>query len=211
MTISSLLSVTDRVIKEFEESLIKLDFLEKDIQENQSVLTLLDEEISLYEEVRVFLQELAEDAREEVAAGLDNIVTLCLQSVFGPTMSFETEIETSRNNTVIDFYVVNNDGEHIVRDSPEDSMGGGVVDTVAIGLRFGLLKVLDPEPIGPIVLDEPAKMVSSDRIESIANLLQELTRIFQKQSIIITHHESLMNVVDNSIYFEKVNGVTQAR
>lgn len=210
MEISNLLNTTSRVIKEYEDSLVRIQVLEEDIIKNKATFDKLVEQIALYEEVRVFLQQLAEVARREVAAGLESIVTLCLQAVFGPTMSFEIEIETSRNSTVINFYVVNSDGEHIVRDSPEDSMGGGVVDTVAIGLRFGLLKVLNPEPIGPIILDEPAKMVSADKIGSIAVLLQELTQMFQKQNIIITHHDSLMEVVDNSIYFEKINGITQA-
>jgi DNA repair exonuclease SbcCD ATPase subunit len=204
-----LLSITNRIIKEYEDSLVKLEILEKDIKRNKDNYTQLDEQITLYEEVRVFLQDLAKDARQQVASGLENIVTLCLQAVFGPTMSFEIEIETSRNNTVIDFYVVNTDGEYAVRDSPEDSMGGGVVDTAAIGLRFGLLKILNPEPIGPIIMDEPAKMVSADKIDSIASLLQELTQMFDKQIIIPTHHESLMTAVDNTIYFEKINGVTK--
>lgn len=206
-----LMATTERVIREYEDSLVKLDMLEDSIEKNKKEYDMLVKDIELYEEVRVFLQELAEVARAEVASGLENIVSLCLQAVFGPTMSFEIDIDTSRNNTVIDFYVVNTDGKETVRFSPEESMGGGVVDTVAIGLRFGLLKILNPEPIGPIILDEPAKMVSADLIDSIAALLQELTQMFDKQNIIVTHHNSLMDVVDNAIYFEKVNGVTKVR
>jgi DNA repair exonuclease SbcCD ATPase subunit len=209
MEIKNLIAVTDRVIREYEESLKQLDYLEKSIEKNQTTYEEVKNDIALYEEVRVFLQELAEVARQEVASGLENIVTLCLQAVFGPTMSFEIDIDTSRNSTVIDFYVVNTDGEETVRFAPEESMGGGVVDTVAIGLRFGLLKILNPEPIGPIILDEPAKMVSGDLIDSIAALLQELTQMFDKQNILVTHHNSLMDVVDNAVYFEKINGVTK--
>lgn len=208
MEINNLLSVTDRVIKEYENSLIKMNMLEEDIQENEEAFRTLMEKITLYEEVRVFLQQLAEAARKEVAAGLENIVTLCLQSVFGPDMSFEIDIETSRNNTVIEFYIVNTEGETAVRSTIEDSYGGGVVDTASIGLRYGLLRVLNPEPIGPILLDEPAKMVSADRIRSIGALIQELNRLFQKQSIMVTHHEPLMDMVENAVYFEKINGVT---
>lgn len=184
--------------------------LEADIKDNEEEFDKLTREIALYEEVRVFLQEMAEATRKQVAAGLENIVTLCLQSVFGPEMSFEIDIDTSRNNTVIEFYVVNTEGETAVRQTLEDSYGGGVVDTAAIGLRYGMLKVLNPEPIGPIILDEPAKMVSGDRIRSIGSLIRELNRLFKKQSIMVTHHEPLMDMVDNAIYFEKVDGVTIA-
>lgn len=211
MELQSLMEVTDRVINEHENNLKELESLERSIEQNQSTYDKLTKKIELLEEVRVFLQQLAEIARAEVASGLEQIVTLCLQAIFGPDMSFEIEIETARNTTSVQFYVLDNSGDGVVRFAPEDTMGGGVVDTVAIGLRFGLLKILNPEPIGPIILDEPAKMVSGDLIDSIAALLKELTTMFDKQNIIVTHHTSLMDVVDNAIYFERINGITQAK
>lgn len=209
MEVGHLMRITDRAIQEYEQSLTRIDVLEQELEKSKEQYEDLLKEIKLFEEVRIFLQELAEVARFQVKSGLETIVTLCLQAVFGPHMSFEIDINTSRNNTVVDFYVVNTEGGGVVRDSPEDTMGGGVVDTCAIGLRFGLLKILNPEPIGPIILDEPAKMVSGDLIQNIASLLQELSQMFGKQNIIVTHHTSLMDVVDHSIHFEKVNGVTR--
>ena len=209
MDFHNLINVTDKVIKDYQDSLNQLEVLEMRIKQNQDQQATLKDEIALLEDVRVFLQELAEVARYQVKSGLEQVVTLCLQAVFGPDMSFEIEIDTSRNNTVVDFYVVNTDGDEVVRFAPEDTMGGGVVDTCAIGLRYGLLKVLNPEPIGPIILDEPAKMVSANYIDSIAQLMQELRSIFEKQNILVTHHLSIMDVVDNAIHFEKVNGVTK--
>lgn len=207
MELESLMAVTDRAIKGFEDSLRELDNFERDFGKTQDALEDLNKEISKLEEVRVFLQELAEIARGEIASGLEQIVTLCLQSVFGDGLSFEIEINTERNNTTVSFYVLNEEGN--VRSEPKDSMGGGVVDVVATGLRFGLLKILNPPPIGPIILDEPGKMISANLIPSFAELIYELTHMFKKQNIMITHHESLMQVADHSIYVEKVNGVSK--
>lgn len=209
MEIGSLIKTTDRVIHEYEQSLLHLKHLEKEMERNNNQLDEINEEISLLEEVQIFLQELAEVARHQIKDGLEKVVTLCLQAIFGPSMSFEIELDTSRNNTIVRFYVVNTEGGRVVRDSPEDSMGGGVIDTVSIGLRFGLLKILNPEPIGPIILDEPAKMVSNDKVEAVADLLKELTMMFDKQNILVTHQSSIMDVVDNAIYFELKNGATQ--
>lgn len=203
------MEATNRVIQEHEESLRHLNELDKQIQKSKSLYESVTKELALMEEVRVFLQELAEVARKEIASGLEQVVTLCLHAVFGEHLSFEIEIETSRNNTVIEFYVVDTSGDQVVRFSPEESMGGGVVDTVATGLRYGLLKILNPEPIGPIILDEPAKMISADLMPSYAALIQELTHMFEKQNILVTHHVSLMDVVDNAVFFEKVNGITK--
>jgi DNA repair exonuclease SbcCD ATPase subunit len=207
MEFESIIEVTDRAIKSFEDSLRKLENLERDLGKTDEAIKDLDKEISKLEEVRVFLQELAEVARAEIASGLEQIVTLCLQSVFGDGLSFEIEIDTERNSTAVSFYVLNIEGN--VRADPKDSMGGTVVDVVAAGLRFGLLKILKPEPVGPIILDEPGKMLSASYRPSFAELIYDLTQMFKKQSIMITHDPYLMQVADHSVYIEKVNGVSK--
>lgn len=203
-----ILQRTDQFIRQYEDKERELVFLEEQIAKLISVIKTYPTQLSLLEEVRLFMQTLAEATRDEIMSGLQQIVTRCLQSVFGPHLTFEIEVETKRNNTGIEFYVVNTDGEHTVRLKPEENMGGGVIDTISIGLRFGLLKILTPAPEGPIFLDEPAKMVSSDRIDSIANLLKELADLFDKQVIMVTHHDSLLEIVDNSIYVRNENGRT---
>lgn len=208
--IQNILLTTEKAISKYEAALIELDEVEAEIKEIDREIASIEKNQELYEGVQVLLQDLAEVTREEVASDLEGVVTLCLQAIFGEELSFEIDIDTSRNNTVIEFYVVDTSGTEPVRLPPEDSMGGGLVDTCAIGLRFGLLQILDPKPLGPIILDEPAKMVSGGKIEAIASLLEELTAIFKKQSIFVTHHPSIMDVVENSIHFEKVNGYTIA-
>lgn len=209
MELESMLSITNQRIQDYEELLRDFSDIERDIERNEALHEELTTEVSKLEKVRLFLQELAEVARGEIASGLEQIVTLCLQSVFGDSMSFEIEIDTSRNNTTVQFYVVNKEGEAVVRAEPKDSAGGGVVDTIAIGLRFGLLKILNPQPVGPIILDEPGKMISANLNQSFANLIYELTHMFGKQNIMITHDTSLMHVADHSIFIEKVNGVSR--
>jgi DNA repair exonuclease SbcCD ATPase subunit len=190
---------------------IRLDFLKQEIDEKQLKKLSLQEANKLLEQVRVFLQELAEFTRDQIMSGLQEVVTLCLQSIFGPDISFEIEVGTLRNNTSIEFYVVSREGDQIVRLKPEDAMGGGVIDTVAIGLRFGLLKVLNPTPIGPVILDEPAKMVSADRIDSIGLLIKDLSRIFGKQILMVTHHHQLTDIADHYVWIEKQAGVSNVK
>jgi len=208
--IQNILDITDEAIASFNGTLAEIDKLELELQENEKELKKLEELLELYEDVRIVLQELAETTREQVCAELEHVVTLCLKAVFvDEELSFEIEINTSRNNTVIEFYVIDESGDEPVRLPPEDSFGGGTVDTCAIGLRFGLLQILDPKPLGPIILDEPAKQVSGGRVVAIAALLQELTDMFKKQTILVTHHEAIMNVIENPIFFEKIKGYTR--
>lgn len=203
-----ILREADAYLEEYRNKERRLVFLDERIRNLLAELQTYPAQLQLLDGVRVFMQTLAEATRDEITSGLQQIVTRCLQSVFGPHLSFEIEVETKRNNTGIEFYVVNTAGEHTIRLRPEENMGGGVIDTISIGLRFGLLKILTPAPEGPIFLDEPAKMVSADRIDSIANLLKELSELFDKQVIMVTHHSSIVEVVDHAIYVRNENGRT---
>ena len=207
--IQNILAITDQAIASYNGSLAEIEKLEIELQENEKELKKLEELLELYEDVRIVLQELAETTRAQVCSDLEHVVTLCLQAVFDDRYSFEIEIDTSRNNTVIEFYVVKTSRGVVTKRPPEDSMGGGTVDTCAIGLRFGLLQILNPKPLGPIILDEPAKMVSVARINAIASLLQELTGMFKKQTILVTHHKSIIDIVDHLIFYEEVDGYTR--
>ena len=207
--IRNILAVTNKAIASYEQTIKELEQMEFDVKDLDAAAQILEKDIELFEECRILLQNLAEVTRKQIASELENVVTLCLQAVFDDTISFEIDIDTSHNNTIIEFYVVDTSGDEPVRLPPEDSMGGGIVDTCAIGLRFGILRILDPAPLGPIILDEPAKMVSGDRVEQIGSLIQELTKMFDKQTLLVTHHTSLMDVMDDSLYFEKVKGYTQ--
>lgn len=206
LTWDSIIAGADRFLHECDSKKQQLAIIEEMYEQEQEDLKQFPAQLKLLEDVRVFMQTLAEATRNEITAGLQEIVTRCLQSVFGEHLTFEIEVETKRNNTGVEFYVVNTSGEHTVRLKPEENMGGGVIDTISIGLRFGLLKILTPTPKGPIFLDEPAKMVSSDRIDSIANLLKELSDLFDKQVIMVTHHDSLLEIMDNSTHVRIENG-----
>ena len=184
----------------------RISFLQTTIEDKQQERERVLHLQKLLEEVRVFLQQLAEVTRDELMKGLQTVVTLCLQHVFGPHIRFEIEVGTLRNNTSIEFFVVNEEGDVPVRLKPEDSMGGGIIDTVSIGLRFGLLKVLNPAPVGPMFLDEPAKMVSADKVEYIGNLLNELSKMFHKQIFLVTHHTQLMDMADRGVYVRQERG-----
>lgn len=193
-------------MKTYEYDQQRMSFLEQLIEEKEQQREVVISTHQLLEQVRVCLQQLAEVTRDQIMEGLKTVVTLCLQHVFGPEMSFEIEVSTLRNNTAIEFFVVIDHGKHVVRMKPEDTMGGGVLDTVSIGLRFGLLRVLDPLPYGPIFLDEPAKMVSQDKVEYIGHLLKDLSQMFEKQIILVTHHTQLYDIADKGIFVEQTQG-----
>lgn len=204
----TLIKAANGLIGEYNIKVAELQTLRRELQAEEDILNELVPLGELYEEARVFLQELAEVARTEMMEGLQTAGTLGLQFVFGPELTFEIEVDTKRNNTAIEFWINDTSGPELVRVKPEENVGGGVLDSLSIGMRYGLLKVRKPAPIGPMFLDEPAKMVSLDLVPSIGQLMKTLARIFKKQTNIITHHRNLLEE-EHTIYFKKVKGITQ--
>lgn len=182
---------------------------ERHSKEIERLLERVPNHLDLLVGTRNLLQTVSEETRRRITKGLEDVVTMCIHSVFGTDYSFRIVPKTKSNSTVIEFYIVDNSGLDEVVLPPESNFGGGMIDTISIGLRFGLMKVIPNPPSTPMILDEPAKMVSADRIESIANLVKELTRIFDKQVIMVTHQEVLMDLADRSLWFTKESGQTK--
>lgn len=176
-------------IRKIDEEERDLARLERELVKKHEEREAFRNHTALLERVRVFVQGIAEATRGEIVSGLEQIVTTCMQIMFGDTYRFEIDVETKNNNTTVEFYVVKDEGEQVVRLKPVGNMAGGMIDTISIGLSFGILKVVPNPPEGPILFDEPAKMVSDDRAASIIHLLVEMGTLFERQIILVTHHE----------------------
>lgn len=179
----------EAAIRHIDDEERELARLERELERKLEERETFKAHTAFLERVRVFVQGIAEATRGEIVSGLEQIVTTCLQIMFGDTYRFEIEVETKNNNTAVEFYVVQDDGDTPVRLKPVGNMAGGIIDTISIGLSFGILKVVPDPPQGPVLFDEPAKMVSDDRAAGIIRLLVEMGTLFDRQVILVTHHE----------------------
>ena len=67
-------------------------------------------------------------------------------------------------------------------------------------LRYAFIRLFNrPTLNGPIILDEPAKMVSEAMSNEFANFIKTLGEQFNKQTIIINHNANISGVNDNLI------------
>lgn len=203
----------ERLRKSYHERAITLSerkrMIDVEVGSAKDLIEKIPSHQDLLEGARNFLQVVSEETRNKITKGLEDVVTMCIQSVFGDMYSFRITATTRANVANLDFWVVDNSGDVEVVLPPETNFGGGMIDTISIGLRFGLLKVMNNPPTTPLILDEPAKMVSADRVEAIASLIKELTNIFDKQVIMITHRQTLMELSDKSFYISKGEGVSE--
>lgn len=186
--------------KEVEKKILSLD------KEIDSIVELIE----LNKQTSLFLQKVSEEVRQDIKTRLEDAVTSAIQFVSQKPYKFEIDITESRGKPSADFYVVEEINNEESRQKPEESCGGGFVDIIATSLRYAYLDLFsNPEIKGPILFDEPGKMIDMESSFSFAEFVKKLGQRFNKQTIMITHNDTLKNVADNSITVEKHNGVSK--
>jgi len=164
--------------------------------------------IDVLEQVRILLQRTSEYAREQIKQQIEMLVTHCLQFVFGPNLEFAIELSESRGRTTAEFYVVSLYDDISVKTKPQDARGGGVVDVISLALRIAVIQSTSVYKHGPLILDEPAKHVSSEYIANVAQFLKQISDVFNRQIIMVTHNNYLSEIADLTYKVELKDGVS---
>ena len=134
----------------------RIESLDEIIQQNETALEIENK-------TKLLLQKVSIEARDRAKDVMEKAVTHALQYIFGSDFSFEIKLKETKNRVEAEFYVLNNIGGQVIRSSPEEACGGGVVDIISIALRMALLHLYqNPKINGPVILDEPGKHVSAD-------------------------------------------------
>ena len=85
-------------------------------------------------------------------------------------------------------------------------MGSGAEKTIAsMAVRLALVSISSLPKSQVFILDEPATALDADHMEGFVRLLQMIKSQF-KTVLLITHLESLKDVVDTTIEIDKVDG-----
>lgn len=175
------------------------------IDNYNELIESIESKIQLMEKVSVLLQRTSEFARNQAKVQIESLVTNCLQFIFENDIEFKIEIEELYGKPNAEFYVISKDKDTTIKTKPEQSRGGGVVDTVSLALRIAFLQIHKPKIEGPLILDEPAKHVSEDYIFNVADFLKKTSEMFERQIIMITHNNHLSAIGTNS-YRVTLNG-----
>ncbi len=188
----------------------QLALLKKQQAEKQQKLAQAEKDIETWQQVQLLLSEVSEFSRQQLKLRIEETVTAALQAVFcDDRIKFQIEIRTLNGKPAADWSIVNWYGNTSVTASPEDSKGGGVTDVVSLALRLALLELARPKPQGPIILDEPGKMISREYLANVAEFLKQYLRKTGRQGIMITHAEPLAEVADVSYRVSQKEGVSE--
>lgn len=197
----------DRMASEYHQRAGQAQRLKEQAASLDSRINDLDDQLQVAEEARLLLNKAGAEARESARLRLETTVTDALRYVYGPEFRFIIEIDEGGKRAEAEFYVESiSDGEAI-RNKPEDSRGGGVIDLISIALRVSLIQIhSNPSIKGPIILDEPGKHVSADYTMKLATFLKQMSAAFGRQIIISTHQSDLASIADEQIEVEMKGG-----
>jgi DNA repair exonuclease SbcCD ATPase subunit len=188
----------------------KKEQLEEQRGSLETALQSAVDNIDVLEKVRILLQKVSEYAREQSRAQIEALVTHCLQFIFDTSIEFKIEINEVRGRPEAEFYVISTQGGTVVRTKPQEARGGGVVDIISLAVRVAMLQCSSLEVNGPIILDEPAKHVSDEYIIQVAEFLKQVSLMFDRQVIMVTHNRHLSEIADQSYRIEMTDGISRA-
>jgi len=180
----------------------KRDNIVEEINKKSLKLAETEKELDIYDKVNILLQKTSEFAREQAKKQIEGLVTNCLQYIFDSSIEFKIEIEESYGKPNAEFYIVSQYGDEQIKTKPEYSRGGGIVDIISLALRIAFLQIHRPLIEGPIILDEPAKHVSEEYIFNVSEFLKQVSEMFNRQIIMVTHNNHLASIASKSYRVE---------
>ncbi|GAQ26193.1 MULTISPECIES: ATPase [Tepidanaerobacter] len=207
-TINDIEKETQQLLIEFNVKKSIKEKLENDLSAKENELEEIRELMDVLEQVKFLLQRASEYAREQIKQQIEMLVTHCLQFVFGPNIEFQIELSEAANKTNAEFYVISDYDNFKVKTKPQDARGGGVVDVISLALRIAVIQSTNAYKNGPLILDEPAKHVSSEYIANVAQFLKQISDIFHRQIIMVTHNNYLSEIADAAYKVELKNGIS---
>jgi DNA repair exonuclease SbcCD ATPase subunit len=174
----------------------KMETLQEQQQEHVKRLSAVKKDIEKLTKVKLLLQNASQFAREQSKKQMEYLVTQCLQYVFDPSLEFRIEINEKASRIEAEFYVATKTKDYEIVTKPQDSRGGGVVDIISLAIRIAMMEIHEPKIEGPLILDEPAKHVSEDYIMNVSDFLKQVSGMFKRQVIMVTHNNHLLESAD---------------
>jgi DNA repair ATPase RecN len=209
MTIEELQRCTNELSTRCNQARGALAVLQPQLAAAQHKYEELGRNQMLWREVQTLLGHLSELAREQARMRIEETVTAALQAVFPEPLTFRVALRQVAGQTVADWEVVSVYGGSEVATSIEDSRGGGIADVVSLALRLALLELIEPKPDGPLILDEPGKMISREYLPAMAEFLKQYATRTHRQVIMITHHSVLADTADRCLRVSKRDGKSE--
>ena len=162
----------------------------------EKILKLEDSKINETKAVEL-LHCVQRSTRDKVTTAFENTVTFALKSIYQADYKFQLEFSQRGNIGELNFKLKSPENEGFL--DLEDCTAGGSFDIISLALRFVLLQVMSPKVEGFVLLDEPTKQLSRNYRVAEYAFYQAMAEKLQRQLLIITHSQELIDQADNKI------------
>jgi hypothetical protein len=187
----------------FQDWKSKKSVLDEQIDFHQKQMGYLRDKIGISMETKSILVNVSVATQKRFLDYIESLVTVALQSVYGPDIKFIAKSEDSLECTLL---VQEGDGEFY---SPKDEMGSGVLDISSLALRVVMWSIQKPASRDFIWLDEPMKAIGKGPLlESSIAVLKNISDKLGIQFIINTHEPEIASLANRAFLVKKENGIS---
>ncbi len=151
-----------------------------------------EKRLSAIAEAGEIVRQVAQATQREIEYQIGQIVTVALASVFDDPYELKLDFVMRRGRTECDILFEKDDELF----HPLSASGGGAVDVASFALRIALWSVNQPRTRPVLILDEPMKLLSRDRMPQAGTIIKELSKKLGIQMIIVSHADELIDVAD---------------
>jgi DNA repair exonuclease SbcCD ATPase subunit len=181
-------------LHEYKQKFIKAkgqkELLEQNLLRIGSRLEEKEKLVNQLQQVRAYVQLVAERTQKKIEFQINNMVTTALIAVFPNPYEFNLKFEKSRNITEAFPTLIKNEN----KGKPEDMAGGGVLDVVSLALRAARWSLKPSRRV--LILDEPGKNLSRNLQSRFAEMLHMISEKLGIQIIISTHIPEIIEKSD---------------
>ena len=168
---------------------------------------ILSRERDYAEQAQVIIQQVAQSTQQELEYHISELVTLALASVFPDPYELKVHFVVRRGKTEADI-VFSRDGEEV---DPLSASGGGVVDIASFALRMALWRLSPKRSRAVFLMDEPMRFLSQEYIRLAGQMLQELSKRFGAQIVMVTHSRELAECADRVFEVKQRRGISEVK
>ena len=197
MLLSEIKTRYEREYKRLVSLVTETELIEKEKKGIETAIEQLG--VEELEQASKVLQKLSAKQKLRACELLEGLCTSAIQYSFSPNHEIKVNIKETGRKSVVEVKIMNT--QTGFEEDLMDQNGGGVVDIVSTALRLIALQTYDPFIDGPIILDEPSKMVSNEFIPTLAEFLKTAGEDFGRQIILVTHNNYLASIADEIISF----------
>lgn len=185
--------------------------LEQNIAQTEENIQHLKSSVTASTQAIELMSQVSLTAREQAKQHLEMIVTEALKFISNDEYRFVIELGETGGKPSCEFFVESEVNGIVSRQKPESACGGGFVDIISTTLRYAYLEIFS-DPVlknRVMILDEPGKMISEQASARFSEFIKYLGENFDRQTIMITHNENLMNSADKTLFVSNYQGVSK--